>query len=225
MFIIFIIFIIINILLAINTTNSLVEKDLPIKGEGKYEGILITEVMTSNNGAVSSSDGVVSDWIEIYNGNDYEVNLKNYGLSDESSKTKWGFPEVTIDPKSYIVVYLSGETKEGLYANFKLKGNGSEKLFLVNTQNESIDAIDIFSLKSNEVMARDLEGNWFSTKKATPGYPNTEEGYQKYQESLLEESDVQVNEFLANNDGNFKNSYGDFTGYIEIINTGDKKIN
>lgn len=225
MFITLFVFIIINILLTTNTTNSLVEKDLPIKGEGKYEGIVITEVMTSNNGAVSSSDGTVSDWIEIYNGNDHEVNLKNYGLSDESSKTKWGFPEVTIDPKSYIVVYLSGETKEGLYANFKLKGNGSEKLFLVNTQNESIDAIDIFSLKSNEVMARDLEGNWFSTKKATPGYPNTEEGYQKYQESLLEESDVKVNEFLANNDGNFKNSYGDFTGYIEIINTGDKKIN
>ncbi|MBE6138890.1 MAG: hypothetical protein E7174_00065 [Firmicutes bacterium] len=220
-----IVFIVINILITNNTTHGLVEKDLPITGEGKYEGIVITEIMTSNNGAVASDDGTVSDWIEIYNGNDYEVNLKNYGLSDESSKTKWAFPEITIEPKSYIVVYLSGESKNGLYANFKLKGNGSEKLFLVNTQSESIDAVDILTIKSNEVMARDLEGNWFSSKKVTPGYPNTEEGYKEYQESLLAESDIKINEFLPKNDGNFKNSYDNYVGYIEIINTGKDKVN
>ena len=225
MIIAIIVFIVINILITNNTTHGLVEKDLPITGEGKYEGIVITEIMTSNNGAVSSDDGTVSDWIEIYNGNDYEVDLKNYGLSDESSKTKWAFPEITIEPKSYIVVYLSGESKNGLYANFKLKGNGSEKLFLVNTQSESIDAVDILTIKSNEVMARDLEGNWFSSKKVTPGYPNTEEGYKEYQESLLAESDIKINEFLPKNDGNFKNSYDNYVGYIEIINTGKDKVN
>lgn len=225
MIITIIIFIVINILITNNTTNKLVEKDLPIKGEGKYEGLVITEIMTSNNGAVASDDGTVSDWIEIYNGNDHEIDLKSYGLSDDKSKTKWAFPEIVIEPKSYIVTYLSGQNKNGLYANFKLKGNGSEQLFLVNPQNKSIDAVDILTLKSNEVMARDLEGNWFSTTKATPGYSNTEEGYKEYQESLLEESDVKINEFLPKNDGNFKNSYDNYVGYIEIINTGKDKVN
>ena len=220
-----IIFCVINALITNNTTNSLIEKDLPISGEGNYEGIVITEIMTSNNGAVASEDGTVSDWIEIYNANDYEVNLKNYGLSDENSKTKWAFPEITLKPKSYIVVYLSGETKNGLYANFKLKGSGSEKLFLINTQSESIDAVDILTLKSNEAMARDLDGNWFSTKKFTPGYPNTEEGYEEYQNSLFAKSDIKINEFLPKNDGNFKNSYDNYVGYIEIINTGKDKVN
>ncbi len=220
-----IVFAVLNIILSNNSDKSLLEKDLPIKGEGKYEGLVITEIMTSNNGAVSSPDGTVSDWIEIYNANDYEVDLKNYGLSDINSKTKWAFPETTINPKSYIVVYLSGETKNGLYANFKLNGNGSEKLFLVNTQSESVDAVDILPIKSNEVMVRDLEGNWFSSKKATPGYPNTEEGYEEYQKSLLAESDVKINEFLPKNDGNFKNSHDNYVGYIEIINTGKEKVN
>ena len=220
-----IVFVVLNIFLSSNSDKSLIEKDLPIKGEGKYEGLVITEIMTSNNGAVASEDGIVSDWIEIYNGNDYEVNLKNYGLSDESSKTKWAFPEITIEPKSYIVVYLSGESKNGLYANFKLKGDGSEKLFLVNTQSESIDAVDILTIKSNEVMFRDFEGNWFSSTKVTPGYPNTEEGYEAYQKSLIDESNVKINEFLPKNDGNFKNSYDNYVGYIEIINTGSDKVN
>jgi len=220
-----IVFVVLNIILSNNSDKLLIEKDLPIKGEGKYEGLVITEIMTSNNGAVASSDGTVSDWIEIYNANDYEVNLKNYGLSDINNKTKWAFPEVTIEPKSYIVVYLSGEKKNGLYANFKLKGNGSEKLFLVNPQNKSIDAVDILTIKSNEVMYRDLEGNWFSSTKMTPGYQNTEEGYKEYQESLLAESDVKINEFLPKNDGNFKNSYDNYVGYIEIINTGSDKVN
>jgi len=220
-----IVFVVINIILSNNSDKSLIEKDLPISGEGKYEGIVITEIMTSNNGAVASEDGTVSDWIEIYNGNDYEVNLKNYGLSDDSSKTKWAFPDITIKPKSYIVVYLSGQNKNGLYANFKLNGNGSENLFLVNTQKESIDAVDILTLKSNEVMARDLEGNWFSSTKATPGYSNTIEGYESYQKSLLAESDIKINEFLPKNDGNFKNSYDNYVGYIEIVNTGSDKVN
>ena len=225
MFIIIIVFIVINILVTNNTSNVLKEKDLPITGEGEYEGLVINEIMTSNSGSVASSDGTVSDWIEIYNGNDYDVNLKNYGLSDNDSETKWAFPEITIEAKSYMVIYLSGESKSGLYANFKLSNDGSEQIFLVNANGKIIDAADIYSLKSNQVMARDLEGNWFATSKVTPGYANTEDGYSKYLESLYAESDIKINEFLPRNSGNFTNSYNNFSGYIEIKNTGEKEIN
>lgn len=224
MLIFILIFTFVNVFLFSKNKNVLIDKDLPISGNGKYTGIVINEIMTSNKGAVASSDGTVSDWIEIYNGNDYEVNLKNYGLSDTNSKTKWAFPEIMIAPKSYLVVYLSGQTKNGLYANFKLNGDSSEQLYLVNPQKEVVDAIDIEIINSNEVMARDLDGNWFSTNKVTPGYANTEEGYEEYQKNIIAEDVIKINEFLPKNDGNFKNSYNNFVGYVEIINLGKEKV-
>ena len=37
-------FALINIILSKNSDNALIEKDLPIKGEGRYEGLVITEI-------------------------------------------------------------------------------------------------------------------------------------------------------------------------------------
>ena len=103
------------------------EKDLPKEGSETYGKLVINEIMASNKGAFSSEEGVVSDWIELYNGNDHEINLKNYGLSDTETKIKWVFPDVTIKPKSYLIVYLAGLNRDGLYTNFKLRSSGSEK--------------------------------------------------------------------------------------------------
>ena len=113
-----------------NFSNRLKEKELQSNGNVNIGSLVINEVMASNDGAYASSEGKVYDWIELYNGNDYEINLYNYGLSDASGSAKWSFPDVTIGPKSYLVVFLSGERMEGLYASFKLSSNGEEGIFL-----------------------------------------------------------------------------------------------
>lgn len=211
--------------LTSSNTNRLIEKELEASGSENIGSLVINEIMASNNGAFSSPDGGIYDWIELYNGNNHEINLKNYGLSDRDSKIKWAFPEVTMAPKSYLIVYLSGETKDGLYANFKISSNGSESIFLKNANGKVVDAVDITAMNKNEVIARDLNGNWFTSTKATPGFTNTEEGYQAYQQSLIEESNIKINEVLPKNNGNFKNSYDNYVGYIEIINEGSEIIN
>ena len=59
--------------------------------------LVINEIMTSNKGAYVDFNGNAYDWIELYNGYDEDINLFNYTLSDEESgKTKWIFPNVTI---------------------------------------------------------------------------------------------------------------------------------
>ncbi len=217
--------IIISLFLS-NVSNRLEEKDLVENGDSNIGSLVINEIMASNDGAHASSDGTVSDWIELYNGNDYEINLKGYGLSDRNNVAKWVFPEVTIPAKSYLVVYLQGEIKEGLYANFKLSSNGDESIFLTKPNGKVVDAVDVTALDKNEVIARDLNGNWFTSKVITPGFVNTKEGYNEYINSITDtNSNIKINEVLPENDGNFKNSYGNFSGYMEIVNEGNETVN
>ena len=204
--------------------NTLEKKDLG-KGDININKLVINEIMTSNKGVIASEDGKLYDYLEIYNGNDHDVNLLNYGLSDENTKVKFVFGNTTVKAKSYLIVFLSGNTKEG-QANFKLKSAGGEIVALLKPNGKVADAVETVELESNTVMARDEKGNWVIQDKATPGYANTLEGYEEFLKSLLYEGEsvLKINEVLAGNKGNFKNGNGEYSGYVEIKNVSDKTV-
>ena len=96
----------------------------------KYENIgklIINEVMSNNKNTIQDKNGNYSDYIEIYNGYDYDVDLTGYYLSDDNYETKkWQFKDVTIKANSYLVVYASGLNQvmdDEIHANFKLDKN------------------------------------------------------------------------------------------------------
>lgn len=187
--------------------------------------LVINEIMTSNNGVLADTNGNIYDYIELYNGSDKDINLESYGLSDEGT-VKWVFPNVTIKANEYMIVYLSGTKEDGLYAPFKLKSSGGEVITLFRPNGKVIDAVDIVSLDSNMVMARDENGKWVLQNKATPGYSNNIDGYNAFIKSIASEDEktIVINELLPNNKGNFVNENGEYSGYIEVINVSDKKV-
>ncbi len=193
-------------------------------GEVEYNQLVINELMTSNKGAYADLEGNTFDWIELYNGTTEDIDLSGYGLSDEvSGSTKWIFPSVTIKSKEYLVIYLSGQTKEGLYANFALNKAGSETITLKKKSGKVVDTVKTISLDKNTTMARDEKGSWIKTDEITPGYANNEEGRKQYLDGIVEEDSLVISEFLPANEGNvsFDNSY---YSYMEISNTGDKEV-
>ena len=202
------------------------EKELEEIGELETNNLIINEVMTSNKGSYTDPSGNTYDWLEIYNGKDQPINLKNYALSDTKKSIKWVFPETNIEAKGYLVVYLAGINKEGLYTNFKLKSAGSEDLVLINPAGKIIDGLQTTALDKNEVMYRDTKGSWQRSSEATPGYANTKEGLKKYQESLVEISnDLVISEVLPRNKGNFLTKTGIYSGYVELTNNSKETIN
>lgn len=202
------------------------ETDLDDKGNPNINKLVINEIMNNNDSFFADNEGKIYDWIELYNGSSKDVNLKNYTLSDEENKTKWVFPNITIKAKEYIIVFLSGDTKEGLYANFKLNKNGNEKVILKDPNDKIIDIVETEKTNKNTSLARNLDGKWNIVKKATPGYNNTNEGYENYINSLnTNENTLEINEVLVRNGGQFVNDYNEFSGYIELKNVSDKDIN
>ena len=102
-------------------------------------GLIINEVMSSNNGVIADEKGNLYDYVELYNGSEKDISLKNYGLSDEGEGVKWTFPDVTIKSKGYVVVKLNGEKDGGMNANFKLKSSGGEVVALFKPNGKVVD--------------------------------------------------------------------------------------
>lgn len=227
MILLIVVVVLIGICLLLNKVEkkNVKETDLDENGNSTVNSLVINEIMSSNGGAASAPDGGIYDWIELYNGNNYDIKLENYGLSDVADKTKWVFPNITIKAKSYLVIYLSGTKQEGPYANFKLSSSRSETISLKNKNGKVIDAVETISLNKNSSMARNNEGNWIVTSSSTPGYPNTKEGRTAYLDSLkAENEEIEITEILPNNAGHFKDQYGNYSGYIEIKNKTNKIV-
>ena len=50
--------------------------------------LIISEIMPINNNTIKSTDNLYHDYIEIYNGYNYSINLEGYYLSDDEFNTK-----------------------------------------------------------------------------------------------------------------------------------------
>ena len=79
----------------------------------------------SKNTYTDLGNNTYSDYIEIYNGYDKDINLAGYHLSDNSSNiNKWTFPDITISKGEYLVIYADGindcTSKDACHTNFKL---------------------------------------------------------------------------------------------------------
>ena len=93
-------------------------------------GPIISEIMTDNVSDLVDEDGDFPDWIEIFNPDDQPVNLLNWSLTDSKvDPTKWLFPEITLAPHRFLVVFASGKNRTSpdapLHTSFRLSAPGS----------------------------------------------------------------------------------------------------
>lgn len=199
--------------------------------ETEVTGLYINEFMASNATTLLDSYGVYSDWIEIYNSNDFEMDLSGFGVSDSISQPmKYTLPEGTvIAPKGYLVVFCSGNQglKDGeVHAPFGLKAY-QEDVVLANTAGRIIDSYSYEKQQADQSMARttDGTGEFASTAQPSPGYPNTSAGYTAFSENhRLPLSAVRISEFAGTNDS-FKASDGGYYDWVEIHNASTNPVN
>jgi hypothetical protein len=127
---------------------------------GNSQSLVINEVVYSNQ-SCEDAMGNTPDWFELYNASGHTVNLHEYKITDDTSKTEyWEFPSGSLDPGEYLVVYASGKDtviKGQFHTNFKL-GVLKESLFLIDEDGNIADQINPQCVPVDHSYARQPDG-------------------------------------------------------------------
>lgn len=118
------------------------------------------------------------EWIELFNQEDYEIDLTDYRIRDNSGKrliiSDQNTESTVIQPNSFLVVYTNGFS--GL-----LNNEGFERVKLQDPEENTIDETS-YSFTKEGVSISLKEGNWILTAPS-PGEENLEEDENK--ESII----------------------------------------
>jgi hypothetical protein len=191
-------------------------------------GLLISEFQPSNKTTIKTQSGEYSDWVEIYNPTDKEIDLTGFGLSDDRTKPlKWTFPQGTRIPAGgRILVWcggyvdVSGLYPDELHATFSLN-SFEESVVLSDSSGRIIDAVDYSGIGTDASYARQPDGSWQATARPTPGYENTDEGYAAFAQQEAAATNgggLLISEVMAAKDETILD--GDaYYDWIELYNT------
>ncbi|MCP4631318.1 MAG: hypothetical protein GY855_00215 [candidate division Zixibacteria bacterium] len=183
------------------------------------EGLVINELMANNTSSNADEMGDFDDWIEVANIGDSPINLLGLGLSDHwEGAADFIFPDTTLSPGEYIIVWADEEPGEGsLHAPFKLDSDG-EDVYLVDGA-VIIDQVTFSELPNNISWGRWANGTgaWQMLGEATPDAEN-----QNPEEP--EDIYLYINEFLALNENIIQDETGTYEDWAEIYNPGPDPV-
>jgi len=140
--------------------------------------LVINEFMAKNESTIQDNVGLYSDWVELYNNSNEDINLSGYYLSDDlSNSTKWAIPDISIEANSFYVFWCSGDTSLGIdHSNFKLNAGGEDVgLFQVNGGDTVlIDGLSFGNQFADTSYGRqtDAHPNWVFFPYPTPNSSN-----------------------------------------------------
>jgi len=78
-----------------------------------FSQVVINELCSRNGNIIYDEDGDFEDWLELYNTGSSPVNLNGYFISDDNlNYHKWQFPNVTIQPYSFLTLWASGKDRK-----------------------------------------------------------------------------------------------------------------
>ena len=185
--------------------------------------LYINEIVASNNYTYPTKNGEYYDYIELYNGNDYPIDLTDYRLGDSIAEiNKWHFPNITIDAKEYLIVYASKknicEEKDDCHTNFKLSSTG-ENLLLTDNNGNIISRVRYPSL-SNDTSFSYVK-NKYQVTLPTPKKENTEKAIK---DEIIQSGSIIINEYMSHNKSSVYTNNGGYYDWVELYNTTDKDI-
>lgn len=185
--------------------------------EPEQVDLLITEVCAKNTGIIEDSRGKYSDYIEVYNrGGD--CNLHGFTLSDGQNSSA-PFGDTPLKAGEYRIFFVDRDL-----TGFSISADGGENVFLKNRDGSVAAQVTVSPMGENQVMEW-LENGYAVTDRATPGFPNTEEGYLLFTVGMPDENPgVVINEVLTSNRYALPDGNGVFSDVVELYNRTEEDV-
>lgn len=90
--------------------------------------VIINEGSNKNYSSIHDEDGDFPDWIEVYNSGTDTAQLYGYTLTDDpADPAKWVFPNITLAPGEYRIVFCSGKDRKPVSAFRQVLNTGPFK--------------------------------------------------------------------------------------------------
>jgi hypothetical protein len=147
------------------------------------QNVLINELLSANQNGITDNFGELEDWFEIYNPNNFPVNLSGYYFSDDPEvRNKWvvssSFPDsVTVPANGWLLFWADADVEQGvLHADFRLSNNG-EYLSLAGPDGYTLaDEIQWNYIAPDTSLGRISDGDeeWVLFVTSTPEASNNE---------------------------------------------------
>lgn len=187
-------------------------------------GVIISELMEKNRAVMRDEDGDFSDWIELHNVSDKAVSLGGWRISDKSGEPGWAFPEVTIEPGEYLVVFASGKDKSDneLHTDFSLSAD--EAVYLLTPSGSVADQAACGGTEADVSMTLGVDGEWAQSLYPTPGYENSAAGYEAFQQTLTPADVLVISEVMVANTRTYYAGVPGYCDWVELKNISDSDI-
>ena len=111
--------------------------------------VSINEVVSSNSVHLDE-DGDAPDWLEIHNFGTQDVSINGWSLSDDADGVKkWTFPNITLSPDQYMVLWASSKDRATINYPRTLINQGDEFKYLIPTSEPNPNWSDLSFDDSN----------------------------------------------------------------------------
>lgn len=143
--------------------------------------LVLNEVLSANQTDTIDNYQQHSDWFEVYNPNNFDINIGGYYFSDNpEQRNKWKVPtdfpdSVKVEALSWLLFWADNDENQGVHhSNFKLSNNGEYLGFFSPDGYTVADEIEWGYIAPDTSYGRATDGaaNWILFVGTTPEYSN-----------------------------------------------------
>ncbi|MBN2746371.1 MAG: lamin tail domain-containing protein [Bacteroidales bacterium] len=143
-------------------------------------GSLFINEFVAKGSTNANENGTYEDWIEIYNPNNYDLNMAGghwFVTDDLSDPAKFELPPMTLSSKGFVLIWCDDQTGNDIHTDFKLSSGGeSIGIFYKDSTNQyvTVDSLNFGPQNDGVSKGRFPDGSttWQYFNIPTPGKSN-----------------------------------------------------